>query len=567
MVARKKDPPPAPMLVRADRLQQLRARGLLQLRLIVDNTPSGPYGPAQILANCGDSFLAFLPWWKFKVRDVVGRNQPVRAFDELWRGQHALAELMDDRHDPRYQNGPWIFALKAGKLGFSELECAYDAYVARFRGPNTRVHIFSRDLEASKEMLKIVRFGLTHLPPWFGVRLARRSEPGGDNTTSLRFRVGIDDERVIKSYATGEHIGVDQSCHHAHVDEWAHMLHKKEVWENVQTTVAQDGGSLHIVTRGAGDDATVRETWDAAVAGTSELRPFFSPWQGRDNRDAEWLEREARKNTVVGLQHFAPETPEEALMGDEANDFLPILSWDACLDPGLAPLMPGDQGDPLVAAVDAAITGDSFAIVVVSRHPDHPNPCGRSHGDPAVRAVKVWKPEQFAGGRINFRVAEGWLRTLCEGGCPGDPTAGIEAHPLYAPGGSTPPEWSRRQDCAACVAGATILRHNVFKVVYDKFQLEDMMQRFRQDGVVTVGEFDQGSDRLVADAGLRALVIQRRLAHNGDRTLREHIENARAKLQANEDSKLRIIKKDAKRRVDAAVAASMATDEVLRLYL
>ena len=43
--------------------------------------------------------------------------------------------------------------------------------------------------------------------------------------------------------------------------------------------------------------------------------------------------------------------------------------------------------------------------------------------------------------------------------------------------------------------------------------------------------------------------------------------NARAKLQPGQDSKMRIVKRDDKRRVDGAVAASMAVDECLRLYL
>jgi hypothetical protein len=227
------------------------------------------------------------------------------------------------------------------------------------------------------------------------------------------------------------------------------------------------------------------------------------------------------------------------------------------------------MGDPMVLALDAAISGDSFAAVAASRHPDHPIPaglppdeavraaCARRHEDPAIRAVKVWRPQDF-GGRINFSVVEGWIRVVCQGGCPGDGI--VESHPLYAP-------WGRRDDCQACQAGATVPPHNIVKVVYDPYQLEDMMQRFRNDGVVTVGPFEQGKARLIADSGLRTLAIQRRLAHNGDKLLREHVGNALAKVQPAEDSKIRIVKKDPGRRVDAAVAAAMACDEVLRLLL
>lgn len=506
--------------------------------------------PAETLRACEDSFLAFLPHWRFKVRDG-GARSPVLSFAELWAGQRRFAELMDDRSDPEYPNGPWIFALKAGKLGFTELECAWDAWVALFRRENARVHLFSRDLKAAKELLKVVRFGLVHLPKFFGVRLASKSEPDGDNTTSLKLVVGIDDERLIKSYPTGENISIDQNADHVHLDEWAHMKQPKAIWEDLQTTVSPRG-TLHIVTRGAGDDADVRELWEAAEAGHHELKAFFAGWREREGRDDEWKERETRKNTAVGIMHFAPEEPEDALAGDAANDFISAPAWDACLDAELPALPPGRAGDPLIVALDAAVSGDSFAIVGASRHP-------KRHADPAIRRVKVFRPEDFVGGRIDFHAVEGWLRVLVAGGCPGDPARRIEAHPVD-------PRWAP-PDCGSCAAGVRIEGHNVFKLVYDPYQLEDMMQRFRGEGLVTCSPFDQAKKRVIADRGFLDCIIQRRLSHPGDAVLREHVLNARAKLQKGEDSKVRMVKKDDKKRIDAAVAASMAVDECLRLYL
>lgn len=560
------------------------------------NRPGGGKKPAEVLADCKRSFRAFLPYWRFKNRD----SGEVLTFEYLWPGQALLAAGMEadldavrsfagntwisaqtaikgqavnfgdliERRRDRYPNGPWLFALKAGKLGFSELECAYDAWVALFRCQNARVHIFSRDLAAAKEMLRIVRYGLLHLPPWFGVHIPQ-DEADSNTTTSLRIVMGLDDERVIKSYATGENISIDQVAHHIHLDEWAHMKHRRGIWEDVQTTVAP-GGTLHIVTRGAGDDATVRETWEAAERGDHELVPYFASWDQRPDRDFSWREAEARKNTIVGLSHFAPETPSDALAGDEDNDYLPLAAWDACFDPGLPPLMPGGiAGEPLVVALDAAVSHDTFAAVGVTRHPAA-CPCGRTYNDPAIRAVKVWKPESFPDGKINFRTIDGWVRVLCEGGCPGDPAARIEAHPRYPATERQPREWTARPDeCGSCAAEITIPGFNVLKIVYDPYQLEDMMQRYREDGVLAgaIGPFNQTKGRLVADRGLYDLTLQRRLAHNGDALLREHVGNARAQLQPDDDSKLRIKKKDEKRRIDAVVAASMAVDECLRLLL
>lgn len=558
------------------------AQDLAERRMSLQQT--GTKSPAEIVAECSQSFRAFLPWWRFRNRDTAGRNDSTLSFAKLWKGQDLLVAAMEgdvehiqrfDSPEPwfhafrqalerqaeggNYPNGPWLFMLKAGKLGFTELECAYDAWVALYRSPNARVHLFSRDLPAAKELLRMVRFGLMHLPPWFGVKIPK-DEADADTTTSIRLSMRRDDERIIKSYATGENISIDQVAHHVHLDEWAHMkISKKGIWEDVQTTVAPDG-TLHIVTRGAGDDADVRETWEAAERGDHELVPFFAPWHWRDDRDQNWYSIQAGKNTVVGLSHFAPDNPQDALAGDADNDYIPIVLWDACRDPDMPPLMPDPRGEALVIALDAAVSGDSFAVVGATRHPVR-------HEDPAIRAVKVWRPDQFPDGRINFRTVEGWIRVACQGGCPGDPSNAIEAHPLYPAGVAVPPEWNQRPDCGACQANVRMPPFNVVKLVYDPSQLEDMMQRFRHDGVVTVGAFDQGKKRLIADRGLFDQVIQRRLAHNGDPLLREHVGNARAKLQAGQDSTMRIVKKDDKRRVDAVVAASMATDEVLRLYL
>jgi hypothetical protein len=43
-----------------------------------------------------------------------------------------------------------ILALKAGKLGFTELARACDAWVTLFRQSNARVHLFCRDARAAR---------------------------------------------------------------------------------------------------------------------------------------------------------------------------------------------------------------------------------------------------------------------------------------------------------------------------------------------------------------------------------------------------------------------------------
>ncbi len=80
-------------------------------------------------------------------------------------------------------------------------------------------------------------------------------------------------------------------------------------------------------------------------------------------------------------------------------------------------------------------------------------------------------------------------------------------------------------------------------------------------------EFPQTTARLIADALMLKLALRGALTHNGSQELREHIANANAKKPINEDNRIRIVKKSESRKIDLAVALSMASQECLRLNL
>lgn len=474
---------------------------------------------------CQRSFLEFLPYWQFINRET-GK---ITSFADLWPGQREFAELATQRN--------WILALKAGKLGFTELECAYDAWIALFGPPNTRVHVFSRTDLAAQELIGYIRFGVNHLPDYLRPKyVGKMSFEKGQPTTAtqhtIKFHNGTEDIRKIVSYAAGQNVSVEQSCMHAHVDELARMPFPKQTWQAVYTTVAPEG-SCHIVTRGAGEANFVATLWKAASAGTSKLYSFFQPWSQRPDRDRRWYEVQGGSMTLQGLHHYAPETPEDALAGDEESEFLPIILWDRCWDREMSPFDPGDP-TPCILGVDAAVTSDCFGVVAVTRHPDR-------HDDVVIRAVRKWDPPQ--GGAINFLGPEGFIRFLCQGGC-------AAGHPQYEP--------YINPDCEACQSHILVPAYNIVQIAYDPYQLESMMQGIRRDLIAWCEPFSQMKDRYVADSELRDMVINRRLTHNGDRDLREHIQNAAAKIQLQEDSRIRIVKKAPDRKVDLAVATSMA---------
>lgn len=180
------------------------------------------------------------------------------------------------------------------------------------------------------------------------------------------------------------------------------------------------------------------------------------------------------------------------------NTFVPIEWWASCK--GQSP--PLTANESLVVGVDAAVSGDCFAIVGVSRRGDTIH----------VRFVRVWEPPQ--GGKINFADVEQFLIDICQ-------------------------------------------QYRVAQICYDPYQLHQMMTNLRREAQTWIKEFNQGVDRLKADKALYDRIRDGRIVHAGEPVLTDHIEAANSKIDSDE-SRLRIVKASPLRKIDAAVALSMA---------
>lgn len=178
------------------------------------------------------------------------------------------------------------------------------------------------------------------------------------------------------------------------------------------------------------------------------------------------------------------------------DTFVPAEWWDAC---GTTTIAPITGNDPVILAMDAGVSSDCFAVVMVSRRGD----TVRTH------YAKKWTPD---GGALDFRPIEAEVRRL-------------------------------------------VNTYNVMEVAYDPFQLHDMATRIRAEESVNVRPFNQASPRAVADKLLFDLIRDRRLQHSNEPDLREHVINANRKP---EDDKLRIVKRDQNLKIDLCVALSMA---------
>ncbi len=180
------------------------------------------------------------------------------------------------------------------------------------------------------------------------------------------------------------------------------------------------------------------------------------------------------------------------------------------------PFPPLEPREELILGVDAAVSGDSFAVVAVTRHPLAP----KTHV--AVRYSRVWYPPK--GGELDFDPIDQEIRRFCK-------------------------------------------EHKVVEVAYDKWQLHKMAGDQVRDHVAHWRPFSQQSERLESDIQQYQLIRAREVVHDGTHhELTKHIAAANSKMSKEEETRLRIIK-SARGKIDACVALSMAAHRCLYLNL
>lgn len=181
-----------------------------------------------------------------------------------------------------------------------------------------------------------------------------------------------------------------------------------------------------------------------------------------------------------------------------SDAFCPAAWWEQCkMD-----LPPDDKNATHIIAMDAAVDGDTFGLLMIS---------GDNNDNFYVRYARAWKPK--IGEHINYSEVEEEVNRLLD-------------------------------------------EYNVAEVCYDPYQLEDMSQRLRQSLKAHLFQFNQGTPRLIADKSLRDIIRDRRMHHDGDLELKDHVTNADAK---SDGDKLRIVKRSQMLKIDLCVCLSMAT--------
>lgn len=196
---------------------------------------------------------------------------------------------------------------------------------------------------------------------------------------------------------------------------------------------------------------------------------------------------------------------------EDAALFLPTVAWWVANREDIPELT---KHEPLVLAGDAGVNNDYFALLGVTRHHDP----ARRDTDIMVRYTNLWKPDK---GAVDFAEVYAEIERLFE-------------------------------------------RFNLAVLTYDPYQFVDMAQRLENDLGLWCDPFNQGKDREVADTALRQAILERRVAHDGGKELKECIQSAGRKLTGQDKKSLRLVKLNDRDKVDLAVCLSMARDRCLR---
>lgn len=200
--------------------------------------------------------------------------------------------------------------------------------------------------------------------------------------------------------------------------------------------------------------------------------------------------------------------------------FVPDEWWNAChyKEQNLPALPERREKQPVIVGIDAGVSNDHFGIVAVYRVKDSIVPF----------YVNEWIPPKDA--KLDFRFPEAEIRRLAK-------------------------------------------MYNVVEFAYDEFQLHDMTTRLRREGVGHFRPFPQGvggahnPGRPIADKLLYDLIQQRRVIHDGNTILTNHINNANAQIEGTRNERMLLVKRSPLLKIDCAVALSMASAEALRLNI
>jgi phage terminase large subunit-like protein len=437
---------------------------------------------------------AALDFIKRQIKLPSGRTLADGAAADPWIEENVLSPILEEDEDGLPANRLcWIEMHRgSGKTTFAAAIAVEEAC----RYPNTQIYALACDasqagllgeaVDAFSQQNQLLAGALrrtTH-----EIRLGNGSRiriMSSDAASFFGLGVGAQRLRII----------ADEVC------QWP----KRDLLDAALTTLPKIRNSQLVCLTNAG----IKGSWQEEARLTFEQTGYLYAPQGLV---ASWI----RPEDVERLRQAMPDSVYRRYYLNEwvgaESEFVALEDWDAC---ARRRIPRAGSRTPLVVGIDAAVTGDCFAIVAVSRNPEHPL------DGVAVRECAVWAPPRHG---LDFMLPWRWLEDFCAG-------------------------------------------HPVAQICYDPFQLHDWAMRFSREHGVWCEPVEQGQERLKADGQLLQLIKSKRLVHAGQPELRQHVANAALRIAVREDTRGRIVKSMPSQKIDAVVALSMAAYRCLYLRM
>lgn len=321
--------------------------------------------------------------------------------------------------------------------------------------------------------------------------------------------------------------------HKSHQDMWAEMTispnryGKAQRWIDTYAGFEGESPILEQLYEITVRDGIKLDIPDNPECYTNQARTIFATWVTRHLLPWQTEAYYASEKASLRPEQFR-RMHENKWVGSE-NAFIEMSWWDElCLD---AELPPASKFEPMIMCLDAGVHSDTFAIVVVSRH---------RYYESKLKAGRVEAPDVL-------------IRRYAMAFTP--PENGKLSFFSVDPNDISPESEIKR----------LIKERNIVQVAYDPWQLEHFVDQLEIETGAWFEPYGQGSERELGDKMLYDMIREGRMKHSGQRDqLREHLANANAKV-IGDDNRLRIIKREDKRKIDLAVALAMACKRAAEL--
>lgn len=250
---------------------------------------------------------------KIEDRDVKGLSVPFK----LWPDQeNALETFLNER---------LVIVMKARQLGLTWLALAYSLWRMVFQPGYSIVALSKREEPDAKELIRRLKFMLKHLPSWL-IQEKGKACPGWNGpvweTTVMSVTITHpgDEPSVFQSMTAAPDSGRSFTANLIILDEWAHQVWAKEIWDAGYPAVNRPTGGqvLGISTnkRGSFFEFTYRE----AMRGVNNFKRVFLGWFADPRRDQKWY-NDTKQDLPDSIYQEYPASEEEAFSAGEGTAF------------------------------------------------------------------------------------------------------------------------------------------------------------------------------------------------------------------------------------------------------